>query len=68
MGTERYCPPGYLSKKQAAERLGICVKTLDRRLKTQQLVAAVLRKGRQVYLSARDIEAYFRNGQERGYI
>lgn len=61
-------PPGYLSKAEAAERLGISVKTLDRRMKTEQLLSRVLRKGRQVFLRIEDVQAYFRHGQERGFI
>lgn len=63
-----FTPPGYLSKAEAARRLGISVKTLDRRMKTESLLSRVLRKGRQVFLPADVVEEYFRHGQQRGYI
>lgn len=68
MEQRRHQPPGYLSKAEAAERLGISTKTLERRLKTEPTLARVLRKGRQVFLPVQDVEAYFRRVQERGYI
>lgn len=63
-----HCPPGYLSKAEAAQRLGVSVKTLDRRMRTEKLLTNVLRKGRQVFLPIEALDAYFRLGQERGYI
>lgn len=68
MAAPRYCPPGFLSKSQAAQRLGVSTKTLERRMKTEPLLSRVLRKGRQVFLSVDDVEAYFRLGRERGFI
>lgn len=61
-------PPGYVSKAEAAERLGISEKTLERRMKAEDLGARVLRVGRRVFLLAADVEAHFRLGQERGDI
>jgi len=61
-------PPGFLTKTEAAERLGMSSKTLERRIKTEELLSRVVRKGRQVFLSERDVEAYFARGIERGYI
>lgn len=63
-----HCPPGYLSKADAAQRLGVSVKTLDRRMRTEELLSNVMRKGRQVFLPIAALDAYFRLGQERGYI
>lgn len=63
-----FTPPGYLSKAEAARRLGISVKTLDRRMKTESHLARVLRKGRQVFLPEKDVMEYFRFGEQRGYI
>ena len=51
-------PPGYVSKAEAAERLGISEKTLERRMKAEDLGARVLRVGRRVFLLAADVEAH----------
>lgn len=61
-------PAGYLSKADAAAKLGVSEKTLDRRLKAGDLVAATLVAGRRLWLKAADVEAYFRLVQERGYV
>lgn len=68
MGRVTRRPPGYLTRAESAEYLGISEKTLERRMKSEQFVARVLRVGRRVWLLASDVEAYFRLGQERGYI
>ena len=61
-------PPGYLSKAEAADRLGISEKTLDRRMRAEDFAARVLRVGKRVWVLASDVDAYFRRGQERGYL
>ena len=61
-------PEGYVTKNEAAAKLGISVKTLDRRMQTEELLARVLRIGRKVWLRATDVDAYFKVAQERGYI
>ena len=61
-------PPGYMTKTEAAEHLGISEKTLERRLKTEAQLARVLRIGRRVWLLASDVESYFRKSEQRGYI
>ncbi|GJM17941.1 MAG: hypothetical protein DHS20C14_01540 [Phycisphaeraceae bacterium] len=63
-----YCPPGYLTKTDAAQRLGMCLKTLERRMKTEPVLSQVLRKGRQVFFSERAVEAYYKLAQQRGYL
>jgi len=68
MANRIYSPPGYWTKAQAAQRLGMSTKTLERRMKTERLLSRVLRKGRQVWLRTQDVDAYFRLGEERGYI
>jgi predicted site-specific integrase-resolvase len=61
-------PPGYLTKDEAAERLGMSVKTLDRRMKTEPVLRRVMRKGQRVLLLESAVEAYFKLAQERGSI
>lgn len=68
MGRASISPPGYLSKSEAAERLGMSVKTLDRRRMTEPTFGRELRKGRQVFLSVQGVEAYARLSRERGYL
>lgn len=68
MPSRRYCPPGYLTKADAARRLGVCLKTLERRMKTEPVLSDVLRKGRQIFFRERDVEAYYKLAQQRGYI
>lgn len=64
----RLSPPGYMSKAEAAKRLGISTKTLDRRIKTEPILSGILRKGRQVFLRAESVEAFFELCEERGQI
>ncbi len=66
--SSRPIPPGYLSKAQAAKRLGISIKTLDRRRQTEPTLDAELNKGGQLLFREPVIEAYFRLCKERGYI
>lgn len=61
-------PPGYLSKIEAAQRIGFSTKTLDRRIKSEPLLSEVLRKGRQVFLPIAAVEAYFEMCQKRGHL
>lgn len=61
-------PPGYLSKVDAAERLGISTKTLDRRIKTEPVLSGILRKGRQVFLPVEAVDSFFEICRERGRI
>ncbi len=63
-----HCPEGYCSKAEAARRLGISEKTLDRRRQAEPLLANVLCIGRRVLLPIRDVEAYFHLCQQRGYV
>jgi len=63
-----HVPPGYLTKVQAAARLGMSTKTLDRRMKTEQLLQDFIRKGRQIFLRDVAVEAYYQHSQDRGYI
>lgn len=63
-------PPGYLSKSQAAERLGMSTKTLDRRTKTEPALGRVTRKGRQggqVLFPIEVVEAYAQLAEKRGH-
>ena len=64
----RHCPPGYMTKAEAAERLGISTKTLDRRRKFEDSFGSVLLKGRQVLFPISDVEAYFELCKQRGRI
>ncbi len=61
-------PPGYVSKAETAERLGISVKTLDRRMKMEGILGRVLRKGRQLWFPLQEVEAFFELCQRRGRI
>lgn len=62
-------PPGYLSKEQAAKRLGVGVKTLDRRLKTEPILSAdCLRAGRRLWIAEICVERFFDCARKRGRI
>jgi len=62
-------PPGYLSKEQAAARLGVGVKTLDRRLKTEPMLAnATIRAGRRLWIAEERVRRFFDHAQQRGCI
>lgn len=64
-----YGPPGYLSKEQAAERLGVGVKTLDRRLKTEPILAAdCIKAGRRLWIAEICVERFFEYARKRGWI
>lgn len=62
----RRCPPGYITKAEAAERLGVSTKTLDRRRKSEDSLSRTLLKGRQVLFLVSDVEAYFKCCKARG--
>jgi len=66
--SKRNGPPGYLSKRQAAERLGVSTKTVDRRLKLGDLHVKILRIGRSTWLLESDVEQYFAACKQRGYL
>lgn len=61
-------PDGYVSKSEAADRLGISEKTLERRIKGGEMRAKLLLAGRRVWLLASDVEAYFTLCRQRGYV
>ena len=61
-------PPGYITRAEAAEKLGISEKTLERRMKTEKALARVLRVGRRIWLLKSDVKAHFDRSEERGYI
>lgn len=61
-------PPGFMSKVQAALRLGMSTKTLDRRLKTEPLLRDLIRKGKQIFIRETAVEAYYQHSQERGHL
>ena len=64
-----HCPPGYLSKADAARHLGVSTKTLDRRRAIEPMLKDhELRKGNQVYFPRRVVEQYFQMCQKRGRI
>lgn len=66
MSVSLHRPPGYVTKAEAADRLGMSTKTLERRIRTEPVLGRILRKGKQVWLRVQDVEAYFRLAQERG--
>lgn len=50
-------PRGYVAKEEATERLGVGVKTIDRRLKTEPILAAdCLRAGRRLWIAETCVE------------
>lgn len=61
-------PHGYMSKEEAAEFLGVGVKTIDRRIKSEPLLCEILKAGRRVWLSENCVRAYFEFGKKRGRI
>ena len=61
-------PPGYVTKTEAADRLGVSERTVDRRQRKEEWLTRVLRVGRRVWLRAADVEAYFRLSVERGHL
>lgn len=64
-----YGPPGYLSKEQAAERLGVGVKTLDRRLKSEPILSSdCIRAGRRLWIAESCVDRFFEFARNRGWI
>lgn len=61
-------PEGYLTKSEAADRLGISEKTLDRRIKAGEMCTKLLLAGRRVWVLARDVDSYFVICKQRGYV
>ena len=61
-------PRGYISKSDAARVMGISVKTLDRRMALGECRIRTLRIGTRVWLLESDVERYFAECQERGYL
>lgn len=67
--TRSHCPPGYLSKAEAANELGVSTKTLDRRRALEPLLkSSEFRKGNQIYFPQSVIAEYFQLCQKRGHI
>jgi len=64
----KFRPPGHISKKEAASRLGICEKTFDRRRKTEPMLSNVLLKGKELWFLEEVIQAYWDLGMKRGYL
>jgi len=61
-------PAGFLTKAEAAERLGMSTKTLERRMKREELLSRVVRIGKRVLLPEKNVEAYLKRAVERGYL
>ena len=60
-------PRGYITKKEFADLLGVEVKTIDRRLKTEPMLAKVkLRSGQRVWIPEERANAYFEYSKRRG--
>lgn len=62
-------PPGYLTKEETAKRLGVGVKTVDRRLKTEPILSAdILKAGRRIYIAEYCVIRFFEHARKRGWI
>lgn len=61
-------PAGFMTKYEAAERLGLSTKTLDRRRKSEPLLQQTLRKGNQVLFREAVIQRYFALCEQRGHL
>lgn len=68
MSEPKFRPTGYLSKEEVASRFGFDTKTLDRRRKTEPLLAQTLIAGKRVWFPLEKIEAYWELGKKRGYL
>ncbi|MGP1346814.1 MAG: hypothetical protein ACTS3F_09150 [Phycisphaerales bacterium] len=61
-------PQNHLSKQEAAARLGVCTRTLDRRRAIEGALPRVLKAGRNLWFPERDVESYVKLTRERGYV
>lgn len=62
-------PPGYITKEEAAQRLGVGVKTIDRRLKSEPLLSeAVLKAGRRLWIAEYCVARFFEYAKKRGCV
>lgn len=62
-------PPEYLSKEQASAKLGVCVKTLDRRMRTEPYLAEnCIRAGKRLWLHKESVERFFLFAKKRGRV
>ena len=61
-------PEGHYSKQEAAAKVGICTRTLDRRRKLEGVLPRVLKAGRNLWFPVSDVEAYIKLTRERGYV
>jgi hypothetical protein len=62
-------PFGFIAKLELAIRLGVCVKTVNRRLKTEPTLArATMRAGRKVWINEMHANAYYELCKKRGYV
>ncbi|MFG0242215.1 MAG: hypothetical protein ACF8R9_05445 [Phycisphaerales bacterium JB054] len=68
MDTNRRRPSGYLTRPESAERIGVCEKTVIRRMKAKDMVVQVLKVGNRIWLRASDVDDFIRLTRERGYI
>jgi len=60
--------PGHLTKQEVAARYGVDDKTIDRRRKTEPLLANCIKAGKRVWFPEEVVERYFQYAQKRGWI
>lgn len=61
-------PAGHFTKQEAAEKLGVCPRTLDRRRALEGVLPRFLKAGRNLWFPERDVEAYVKLTRDRGYV
>jgi predicted site-specific integrase-resolvase len=66
--SQRPVSSGYLTKKQAAAKLGVSPKTLERRIKQEGILADAIKKGQEWLYPESSVQAHFAACKRRGYI
>lgn len=61
-------PEGHYNKQETAAKVGICIRTLDRRRALEEILPHVLKAGRNIWFPEHDVEAYIKLTRERGYV
>jgi len=64
-------PLGFITKEEFAEILGVCIKTIDRRLKTEPMLMAEkvkLEAGKRIWINENKAKEFFELCQTRGRV
>jgi hypothetical protein len=64
-------PLGFITKEEFAKILGVCIKTIDRRLKTEPMLQAEkvkLEAGQRVWINKHKAIEFFEHCQARGRV